>query len=66
MPYRNKDKQRKAVREAVRRKRESDRQLKKALEADVDAMRRLYSIPKAYKLIFGKTAMSRKKKKKRR
>ena len=50
----------------MREKRERDRQLKKALEADVDAMRRLYSIPKAYKLIFGKTAMSRKKKKKRR
>ena len=62
MPYKNKDKQRRAVKKAVHRIRQHRATLKHELKADVNAMQKLIGIPKAYELIFGKPKRKTKKK----
>ena len=53
----------KRMREYMREYRQSQRQLKQALKADTESMRKLTTIPKAYKLIFGTNPPKKKKRK---
>lgn len=62
MPFKDKKKRRKYMKNYMRAYRSEQAELKRALKADAKALERLMKIPKAYELVFGK---QKKKKRKR-
>ena len=64
LPYKDPERQRRAMREIMKKQRAEKKAIKEALRRNGKAMEQLRKIPSAYELIFGKKTQRRRQRKK--